>query len=191
MLIKEETLRRIVAGEVRVAYRKWKRPTVRAGGTLLTFLGQLGIDCGEQVEVERLSDAAAEEAGFSTLDQLLRALAGKDDGDVYRIELRFVGADPRVALRESVPGDAELAQICEKLRKGETRSSKPWRLVTLQEIRARPETRAAELAEALGFENKTFKANVRKLKGLGLTESTERGYRLSPRGRAVLQALEG
>jgi len=29
---------------------------------------------------------------------------------------------------------------------------------------------------------------VRKLKELGLTESLERGYRLSPRGRAVLAA---
>jgi hypothetical protein len=31
-----------------------------------------------------------------------------------------------------------------------------------------------------------FKADVRKLKELGLTESLEVGYRLSPRGRAVL-----
>jgi len=31
-----------------------------------------------------------------------------------------------------------------------------------------------------------FKANVRKLKALGLTESLEVGYRLSPRGEALL-----
>jgi predicted transcriptional regulator len=35
-----------------------------------------------------------------------------------------------------------------------------------------------------------FKANVRKLKALGLTESLEVGYRLSPRGEAVLRKLE-
>ena len=31
-----------------------------------------------------------------------------------------------------------------------------------------------------------FKVDVRKLKALGLTESLEVGYRLSPRGRAFL-----
>ena len=34
-----------------------------------------------------------------------------------------------------------------------------------------------------------FKTDVRKLKELGLTESLEVGYRLSPRGEAVLRAL--
>ena len=35
----------------------------------------------------------------------------------------------------------------------------------------------------------TFKRRVRQLKELGLTESLEVGYRLSPRGRAVLDRL--
>ena len=35
-----------------------------------------------------------------------------------------------------------------------------------------------------------FKPLVRKLKALGLTESLEVGYRLSPRGAAVLAALD-
>ncbi|MGZ4770275.1 MAG: hypothetical protein ACXVLX_16570, partial [Ilumatobacteraceae bacterium] len=35
----------------------------------------------------------------------------------------------------------------------------------------------------------SFKLNVRKLKELGLTESLDIGYRLSPRGEAVLRAL--
>ncbi|HEY7447932.1 MAG TPA: hypothetical protein VH702_07265 [Vicinamibacterales bacterium] len=34
-----------------------------------------------------------------------------------------------------------------------------------------------------------FKRDVRKLKALGLTESLEIGYRISARGRAVLQHL--
>ena len=36
----------------------------------------------------------------------------------------------------------------------------------------------------MGRETAPFKADVRKLKELGLTESLEVGYRLSPRGRA-------
>jgi hypothetical protein len=40
----------------------------------------------------------------------------------------------------------------------------------------------------MGMERRAFKGNVRKLKELGLTESLEVGYRLSPRGRALLSA---
>ena len=53
-------------------------------------------------------------------------------------------------------------------------------------IAERPATRAPDLAVELGRETAPFKADVRKLKELGLTESLERGYRLSPRGRAYL-----
>jgi hypothetical protein len=41
-----------------------------------------------------------------------------------------------------------------------------------------------------GRERAPFKLDVRKLKNLGLTESLEIGYRLSPRGRAYLVARE-
>ena len=51
-------------------------------------------------------------------------------------------------------------------------------------IADRPGTRAPDLAASLGRETARFKADVRKLKELGLTESLEVGYRLSPRGRA-------
>jgi hypothetical protein len=38
----------------------------------------------------------------------------------------------------------------------------------------------------MGMEKPPFKVNVRKLKALGLTESLEVGYRLSPRAEAFL-----
>jgi hypothetical protein len=41
----------------------------------------------------------------------------------------------------------------------------------------------------VGRERHPFKTDVRKLKELGLTESLEVGYRLSPRGRALLARL--
>ena len=49
--------------------------------------------------------------------------------------------------------------------------------------------RAADLAPELGLERLPFKARVRRLKELGLTESLERGYRLSPRGAAYLASV--
>ena len=62
-------------------------------------------------------------------------------------------------------------------------------VATLRLIGERPEVRAAELAVAAGRERLPFKTDVRKLKELGLTESLEVGYRLSPRGRALLERL--
>src|SRR4029450_11925802 len=62
----------------------------------------------------------------------------------------------------------------------------PWTVATLELIGDRPGVRAADLAVAAGRERLPFKADVRKLKELGLTESLEVGYRLSPRGRALL-----
>ena len=41
-----------------------------------------------------------------------------------------------------------------------------------------------------GRERLAFKGDVRKLKEPGLTESLEVGYRLSPRGRALLEWLD-
>jgi hypothetical protein len=53
-------------------------------------------------------------------------------------------------------------------------------------IRDHPAVLAATLAKRVGQERDRFKQNVRKLKELGLTESLEIGYRLSPRGRVFL-----
>jgi DNA-binding MarR family transcriptional regulator len=64
----------------------------------------------------------------------------------------------------------------------------PWVLMTLRCIAQRPGQRAGDLAEFVGLDRDTFKRNVRKLKSLGLTESLEVGYRLSPRGSTYLSA---
>jgi DNA-binding Lrp family transcriptional regulator len=46
---------------------------------------------------------------------------------------------------------------------------------------------STELSERIGLERAEFKNRVRKLKALGLTLSLDVGYRLSPRGEAVLR----
>jgi hypothetical protein len=43
----------------------------------------------------------------------------------------------------------------------------------------------------MGLEKQPFKARVSKLKALGLTESLEVGYRLSPRGARIHQFRAG
>jgi hypothetical protein len=64
----------------------------------------------------------------------------------------------------------------------------PWTRRFLEMIARRPAVRAPDLAASIGWETPVFKRYVRKLKELGLTESLEVGYRISPRGEAVLKA---
>lgn len=77
-----------------------------------------------------------------------------------------------------------------KLARKDARSG-PWTRATLVSIAEQPGVRAADLAAVLGVEKKPFKRRVRQLKELGLTISLDTGYRLSPRGEAVLVALDG
>ena len=54
--------------------------------------------------------------------------------------------------------------------------------------RKHPHIAASQLAKKLGRETLPFKVDMRKLKKLGLTQSFEVGYEISPRGRAYLAA---
>ena len=65
----------------------------------------------------------------------------------------------------------------------------PWTRRVLELIAENPRVAASKLAPRLGRETRAFKADVRKLEELGLTESFELGYALSPRGRALLKRL--
>ena len=64
----------------------------------------------------------------------------------------------------------------------------PWTRRVLALIAGQAGVRAEILARRVGMEKLALKANVRKLKALGLTISLGTGYRLSPRGEVVLAA---
>ena len=180
------TLQAIGRGEVTVAFRRWKRPTVRAGGTLRTRAGVLSIDSVEPTSQRRISAEDAGRAGFASRAELLRSL--RPEGRLYRVEFHRIGDDPRAALRErSEITDQERAELDVRLDRMDRSRGEPWTRRLLELIAARPETLAAELAASLGKEKLPFKRDVRKLKELGLTESLLVGYRLSPRGRVYLE----
>ncbi|MCY1056784.1 hypothetical protein [Nannocystis sp. SCPEA4] len=181
MLIKLAILDKIAGGSVTLQFRRWRRPTVRAGGTLRTPRGVLAIVSVEPIALAKLTAAEAKLAGHPSL-AALRAELGAHEGTIYRIELRPAGADPRVALREEVPDAAQLAELRAALER------LPWAEALLRTIAARPAVRAPDLAAEAGLPTPNFKARVRRLKELGLTESLEVGYRLSPRGQALLAA---
>ena len=182
----------IADGRVDLAFRRWEQPRVRAGGSQRTAIGVIGFGEVRAVAPDAIGEDEASRAGFPDRAALLAFLGRRAAGEVYRIELRLLGPDPRVGLRERLPDGAEVDGIRRRLERLDHASRHgPWTEVTLRAIASQPATRAAELAAVLGRERLPFKLDVRKLKELGLTESLERGYRLSPRGRAVLASLSG
>ena len=190
MLLNQETLRGIESGSITVAFRRWRRPTVKTGGTLLTSVGQLAIEAVEEVSLEEITESEAVAAGFSGLASLRSQLLRRASGDVYRVRLSLAGPDPRIALREEIPEGADLDLILRRLARLDSRGgSDSWTLRVLTLLHERSGVRAADLARDAGMDKAGFKINVRKLKGLGLTESLSVGYRLSPRGEAVLARL--
>jgi hypothetical protein len=173
VLFRQQQLRGIAAGSVTLAFRRWERPRVRPGTRLRTAIGVVAIDAIEPVE--EITEADARRAGFDSPAEALRPL--RREGTLFRIELHHDGPDPRVALREGEPTAEDVARLD---RMG------PWTYEVLRAIAERPGVRAPDLAASFGRETRPFKADVRKLKELGLTESLPVGYRLSPRGRRLL-----
>lgn len=191
MLFRKSFLEGIRTGEITLAFRRWRRPSVRAGGSLLTPIGQLAIESVERVTSNRITAADARRAGYESRELLLKELQERTEGEVYRIELGPLRPDPRVALRKTpvAPGTA-LRSLRDGLSRMDARAvDGAWTLRTLEVLGAHPGVRASELCGRVGQDREQFKRNVRKLTKLGLTESLGTGYRLSPRGRAILGSL--
>ena len=192
MLVRMAVLERIVRGEVSLVFRRWRRPTVRSGGSLRTARGVLRILDVAAVAKADISEADAVRAGFCSRERLLAGL-GEREGQIYRITVEYAGADPRVALRQQDDlSDAEIELVIEKLRRLDARSTAgSWTARVLAAIEAQPGVVSQTLAARLGCEKDWLKPQVRKLKNLGLTVSLTTGYALSPRGRVVLRHLRG
>lgn len=184
MLFKQAILERIGRGEVKVAFRRWRRPSVQAGTRLHTAICLLAIESVQPVADSALTDVSARSAGCADLAALQKELRAA--GRLYRITFHHAGADPRIALRQDPTIDDALLAKLTRLDDAAAKDG-PWTERVLRLIAANPEKRAADLSAMLGVDKEWFKLNVRKLKNLGLTESLETGYRISPRGRALLK----
>jgi hypothetical protein len=187
MMIRPDELAAIKRGEIDLAFRRWDRPRVKVGTRLRTGVGLLEVTSVEQVAVTALRAEDARRAGATSLAGLKRALAHRPDTPVFRVGLRYAGADPRETLRESIPDAEEVERLLAWLDRLDRSSAVgPWTRATLAIIDRSPGVRAPELAAELGRETQEWKRDVRKLKEKGLTESLAIGYRLSPRGEAVV-----
>ncbi len=190
MLFRKIFLDGISKGEVTLAFRRWRQPTVREGGTLLTPVGELPIKRVRPVALDSISDADVREAGYKSREALLSDLTRREEGEFYRIELGPLRPDPRIELRDSPATEKELRELQKRLERLDSHASGAvWTLQILEVLSTHPGIRAGTLCNMVDQEKMQFKRNVRKLKNLGLTESLGTGYRLSPRGVAILNSL--
>jgi hypothetical protein len=186
MLFRRDVLQGIAEGRVTLAFRRWRRAPPADGSTLRSPVGVISLDRVTVVDEGDLTTQDVRRTGMS-LDELRASIAG--EGTLLRIELRLAGDDPRTALRERLPERAELEAIVARLARIDAASRAPWTTRYLQLIASQPGTVSRVLAPQADADVLPFKRRVRQLKELGLTESLEVGYRLSLRGRAVLERL--
>jgi hypothetical protein len=183
----------LVSGAITLTFRRWEKPHVRAGGRYRCHpIGVLEVDSIERVRVEAITDGDALLAGFATRIALVDYLAelgplGATD-EVFRVALHHGGDGDRTEIAlETTLSAADVTTITTKLARMD--ATKPWTKKTLAIIGAQPRIAASKLAAQLKRETLPFKTDVRKLKKLGLTQSFEVGYEISPRGRAYLAAV--
>lgn len=188
MLLPPKAAHGVADGSVTLAFRRWTRPDVRVGSEFRTVAGVVRVASVEVVDPAAITAEEALAAGWASADRLRRQLDKVETGETYRVGLTWAGPDPRVALREDAElSDDDVRAIDRRLERLDRASSHgAWTMATLALIGRRPHTRAPDLAAEMGRERDPFKIDVRKLKNLGLTQSFDVGYDLSPRGRAYL-----
>lgn len=185
----------LVSGAVTLTFRRWTTSRVKPGGRYRCHpIGVLEVDGVTRVRVRDISDAEARRSGFASGAELLDYMRGGpagevfDETEVWRVELHHGGDGDRVegALDEQLsPSDVE--ELRGKLARMD--AGHAWTDATFDLIEKHPRVVASRLAAMLGRETARFKVDVRRLKTLGLTQSFEIGYEISPRGRAYRAAV--
>lgn len=188
MLIRPAELEKIREGEIDLAFRRWDRPRLLVGTRMRTMVGLVEVTSVDRVPESRITNKDARRAGVASKADLLKLMRAKEGSPIYRIGLHYAGEDPRIALRnDGILTEEDRAELTRRLDRFDAASPiGPWTQDALRIIERSPTVRAPDLAAELGLETVVFKRNVRKLKELGLTESLDVGYRLSPRGEALL-----
>jgi hypothetical protein len=200
VLISKPVAEAIRAGTVTQAFRRWDAPRVKVGGLQLTAAGLVRFDAVSQVrDPSRLTERDAKRAGVKDLASLQKLLApttrkpsprgGRGGDTIYRIRLSWAGEDPRLALRDLLPDEDSLGDLRVRLTRLDAGATGPWTREILEWIRDNPRVVSKELAALRDVELLPMKADIRKLKALGLTISHDVGYELSLRGAAYLSWL--
>ncbi|KAB2900581.1 MAG: hypothetical protein F9K40_09150 [Kofleriaceae bacterium] len=192
LLFKKPFFAGLESGAITLTFRRWQKPHVRPGGRYRCHpIGVLEVDAVAKVRVSTIGEEDATRAGFPSRAALVAYLGelGPIDAatEVYRVELHHGGDGDRVELALATELSPDDVAAIEKKLAAMDRGA-PWTEQTLAMIDRHPRVAASRLAARLGRETQPFKVDVRKLKKLGLTQSFEVGYEISPRGRAFLAA---
>ncbi len=184
----------IANGSVTLTFRRWARPHAKVGGRYRVGAIEIEVDHIELVPFSSIGRRDLARTGLPDLDSLRRLAAHSgpidDDTEVFRVEFHVVGQHPGRRVVEATPDN--VASTMAKLDAMDRRSGHgPWTRRVLELIATNPGRVSSELAKIVGRERADFKADVRKLKGLGLTESREVGYNLTELGDAVVRRSKG
>ena len=190
MLWTNEQRRRILAGEMTATIRAWKAPQVRAGRRYrFGDDHELAIHAIDLTSLDALTLADLAGAGFASRGDFSAALPrfanDRPEGPFYVVRFTL---EPR---HEPLPAaDADIDKLRARLAKLDHLSDHgPWTREALGVIAANPRVVSTALAKRVGRERFAFKADVRKLKRLGLTRSHDVGYELTALGQEVLRAI--
>jgi hypothetical protein len=190
LLFKKAFWEGLQSGAITLTYRRWQKPHVKPRGRYRCHpIGVLEVESIQLVPIRSITAQDAKRAGFESRETLVAYLAElgpcDDATEVYRVALHHGGDGDRVelALEDTLSAD-DVATITAKLARMDR--DEAWTKKTLAIIGKHPRVAASKLAAKLGRETLPVKTDVRKLKKLGLTQSFEVGYEISPRGRAYL-----
>lgn len=187
----------LVSGAVTLTFRLWPKARVKPGSRYRCHpIGVLVVDAVDRVRVAKITDGEAKRAGFSSRRLLLTYLQGFSDEpllgstELYKVTLHYGGEGDFVGPAQNAEvTDEEFSELTATLARMDSSKNGPWTRETLALIRSHPRLAASKLAAMVQRETKPFKADVVKLKKLGLTQSFEVGYDLTPRGRTFLKRL--
>ncbi len=182
----------IADGSITVTFRTWTRPQAKSGGRYRVAGMLIEATDVRQVKARSITARDAKAAGEASRAALLARLGSPTaDQLVWRVDFHHLGRDDRAERRELsdlTPDD--IADLRTRLDRLDRRAGAgPWTRTTLRLIEKYPGVVSTALARHAQQDRPAFKINVRKLKEMGLTESLDTGYRLSPRGEALLREI--
>lgn len=178
----------IRSGDVTTSFRAWRSPQAKAGGRYnIHPFGAIEVSRVRQLALAQARPDDVASSGFADIAALAAYLKVGPTDTVYQVDFRYLGESPVNQPTTDRLSAEEVDEVLQRL--GRMDKKTPWTTQALTLIDEHPKTRAADLAPRCNMDTPTFKRNVRKLKSLGLTESLEVGYRLSPRGRQVFKKV--
>jgi hypothetical protein len=190
MLFQRRFHERIVRGEIRCTVRIWQRPHVKVGGRYVLGSGAIVVDKIYETRLDDIAPVLARRCGFESLVDLMRVAKHGPGERVFVIDFHYDGkASARPTPATSAVSAEELAALIQRLEAMDRRSRiGPWTLATLRAIEARPACSRRSLP-AVGRPRDEFKRDVRA-ESPRPTFSLEIGYRLTPKGEALVAAMQ-